>query len=272
MRLQEQAFEEGFKRADSPWFEYRNRGESSIKSDKGLVTLVLPKGAMASPNQAPQLQTPFLCGYGYYAARLRTADNNGQDLLGAVTGLFTYFNDGRQDTGGIGVPDNSEIDFEWLSARPEEIIMSVWSKYRDSDGVQCRVSRMVNLRTGRIIWTRIFSNFGYDQSTPLPQEYAQPVLIPSWPDYDPSRRFYTYGFIWKPDHVSWWIENPANGKTVVLWDYRARDGTIPVIPAQFMANIWHTPVWTPEGLPAAVEPPRAPVTIDIEWMRFKPHQ
>lgn len=270
MEIINKPFREEFTGGQSPWFEYRNRGQSVISCGVGGATLVLPENPLPFPDESPQLQTPFLCAYGTYEARLKAAGSERQRNAGVVTGLFTYANDGVTDTGATGVPDNSEIDFEWLAAKPDEIILSVWTKYRACDGEQRRATRIINLAEGKFLHTRSYENFGLARARDLSGKENVPETVRAIPGYDASSHFHTYGFEWRADRVIWWIEHPDDGKRIILWDYSGAAQGVPANPARFMANVWHTPSWAPDGMPDAIERPKFPVSIGIEWMKYTP--
>lgn len=270
MTIYTEAFKEQFEGQESTWFEYRNRHTSTMVSGQGAITLTLPPKAPASPDEAPQLQSKQLCHYGTYEGCLRVARAPGQPKAGIVTGLFTYFNDQKTDTGASGIFDNSEIDFEWLAARPEEIILSVWTKYRSTDHEQRRATRIINLRTGEILYTRRISNFGGQHHQDIGPEGCIPETIEPIPDYNPVENYYTYGFSWDKNAVRWWIRDPVSNTARLLWDYAGGPGTIPANPARFMANVWHTPAWAPDAVPDALESNRVPAALSIKWLSYQP--
>lgn len=62
-----------------------------------------------------------------------------QPKAGAVVGFYTYYNDKygsaqTPDINGNGVPDNSEIDFEWLIANPRIVNMTAYTDFDDETG------------------------------------------------------------------------------------------------------------------------------------------
>lgn len=234
-------------------------------SDQKALRLQLAAGAAPGPGNGPQAETNTALGYGIYRARLKTADCTGHPQAGVVTGYFVYFNDG-QDYNGDGLPDNTEIDFEWLCAAPHLIYLTMWTDYRDSDEVHKRVARLLNLATGEIIYTCYFETFGDCQ--PLDGAANQPQTIFALPGYNSSIAYYEYGFSWSARQAAWWLVDPTTRQPILLWDYRGPEARIPAPPADYMVNVWHTATWTPEGFPGATQSPSVPVSGYVDWMRF----
>jgi beta-glucanase (GH16 family) len=89
---------------------------------------------MLNPNASrgvggsPAAETKSRYKYGTYWTRVKTANCSAQPKAGVVTGIFTYFNDGA-DRNGNGLPDNNEIDFEWLGAKSEVVYLTIWTDY-----------------------------------------------------------------------------------------------------------------------------------------------
>ena len=207
--------------------------------------------------------------FGTFASRLRTANCTGQSNAGVVTGLFTYFNDGT-DTTADGLPDNSEIDFEWLCAEPQTIYLTLWTDYRDSDGAHKRVGRAVNLATGTILFTCYYTDFG-DCTETLSFVEATPSTIAAIADYDSSKSYYEYGFDWSADGVVWWMIHPTRGDKIVLWDYRGPRARITQIPGAFLTNVWHTSDWPPASKPNAIQAPTQAVSVSVDWTSYTAH-
>lgn len=236
--------------------------------DGRVLQLELPANPISGPGGGPEIQTRSRCLYGHFSTRLKTADSASQPKAGVVTGYFTYFNDGK-DYNNNGLPDNSEIDFEWLAAQPEVVYMTLWTDYRDRDAAQRRVGRAVNLRTGQILYTCYFEGFG--QCQPLSGAEAEPTAIAGMPGYNSAAGLYDYGFDWAPTGVTWWMTDPGTGRRLVLWDYRGPAARIPSVPAYFMTNVWYTSGWYPDGMPEAIERPVNPMSIFVDWTRYRPN-
>lgn len=237
------------------------------QAEARTLQLELPANPLSGPRGGPEIATRNLCLYGHFSTRLKTADSSSQPKAGVVTGYFTYFND-RKDYNSNGLPDNSEIDFEWLAAQPEVVYMTLWTDYRDADAAQRRVGRAVNLATGQILYTCYFEAFG--QCQPLGGPEAEPMTIAPLPGYNSATGFYEYGFDWSPSGVTWWMTHPATDQKLVLWDYRGPAGRIPSVAAYYMTNVWHTPDWSPDGMPEAVERPSTPLSVFVDWTRYRP--
>ncbi len=235
--------------------------------DGRVLQLELPANPNTGPAGGPEIESRSRCLYGHFSTRLKTADSASQPKAGVVTGYFTYFNDGK-DYNGNGLPDNSEIDFEWLGAQPEVVYMTLWTDYREADAVQRRVGRAVNLRTGQILYTCYFEAFG--QCQPLSGPEAEPDSVAALAGYNSATAFYEYGFDWTPSGVTWWMTHPDDGRRLVLWDYHGPAGRIPSVPAYYMTNVWHTPGWYPVGMPDAIKRPASPLSIFIDWTRYRP--
>lgn len=258
----------------SPYFIQIAPGESLIfpnvsdaqAQDGKSLELRLAAGSHPGPGGGPEIETNKQIGYGTYATRLKTADCSGQPNAGVVTGYFVYFNDGS-DANGNGLPDNVEIDFEWLCAEPQTIYLTMWTDYRDSDEAHKRVGRAINLQSGEILYSCYFESFGACQ--PLSGIENQPTTLAARPAYASDSAYYVYGFDWSADRVTWWMKDPTSGQRIVLWDYQGST-RIPPAPAYYMTNVWHTAGWTPPGNPAATEQPTAPVSIWVDWTRYEP--
>lgn len=151
--------------------------------------------------------------FGVFTNRLRTPNCADQPNAGIVTGNFTYGNDGSE-LDGDGLTDNSELDIEVLCARPEIVTVSIWTDYRESDSAQRRVTRMVNLRTGRILETRYYTN--WDTSVPLTGPENMPKSIAGVGGFDSSAAYYDYVIRWAADRVVFQVV--AGGRTITLWD------------------------------------------------------
>ncbi|MEI2778628.1 MAG: glycoside hydrolase family 16 protein [Tetrasphaera sp.] len=215
------------------------------------------------PAWGSELQSPQKYLFGVFTNRLRTPNCADQPNAGIVTGNFTYGNDGSE-LDGDGLTDNSELDIEVLCARPEIVTVSIWTDYRESDSAQRRVTRMVNLRTGRILETRYYTN--WDTSVPLTGPENMPKSIAGVGGFDSSAAYYDYVIRWAADRVVFQVV--AGGRTITLWDYRGPRSRIPQTKAAFLTNVWHTSTWAPPGHPGALLPPTHPVTAWIDRTRI----
>jgi hypothetical protein len=269
------AIKEQWRDATSPWFDLFDRGGGTARSqydivdadDGGAAQLLLAKGAAAGPGGGPDIESKAAYTHGNFSARLKTADCADQPDAGVVTGLFTYFNDGS-DLTGDGLPDNSEIDFEWLCAQPQTVYLTMWTDYRASDAHHKRVSRVIDLEAGKILSTRYFQAF--DEGTALTGSENQPDTVPAVTYYNSSASLYEYGFSWESTRVAWWMKTSANTPRIVLWDYQGPAARITARASNFILNVWHTPDWTPPGKPSAIAAPTAPVSAVLDWIAYDP--
>ncbi len=241
-----------------------NVADSAAIDGKVLQLQVGPQ-ATPGPGGGSEIETTQPITYGTYTSRLKTVNCAGQPAAGVVTGYFTYFNDG-EDYNENGLPDNSEIDFEWLCAEPEVIYLTMWTDYRDSDEAHRRVGRKINLRTGQIEYSCYFEQYSACQA--LNGNENQPTTVPALPGYDSSTAYYEYGFTWSATRVTWWIVNPTTNQPIVLWDYQGPPARIPKLSSYYMTNAWHTVSWTPDDRPTATLAPTATVSAYVDWTKF----
>ncbi len=188
-----------------------------------------------------------------------------------MTGIFTYFNDGA-DRNGNELPDNNEIDFEWLGAKSEVVYLTIRTDYQESDPAKFRqVHRTINIKTGHILMECYREQFGSCSTSgkPLSESERHPTKIAAISNYDSSARYYDYGITFEVDRVRFMIV--ANGVTHTLWDYRGTSDRIPGQPMHFMHNIWHTDNWYPmDDNGSAVETPKYSVNVYIDTSSFAP--
>ena len=230
--------------------------------DGKALELTIPQRAGATPDHAAEVESRKTYLYGSFSSRVRTADCSKQPRTGAVNGIFTYANDGR-DHNGDGIADNAELDVEILCARPWEVNLSVWTDYEERDdgtAPQKRVSRIVDLRTGRIVSTCYFTSFDGDCVAVSAAE-NQPASVPASPGFDSVGAYHDYRIDWSADRVV--FSASVNGADRVLWDYRGPSRRIPHRAASYLVNLWHTADWTPEGLNATAAP-TAPLTLRVD--------
>jgi len=243
------------------------RGGSSVQPghaadgalDGKAVALTIPAGAGATPDNAAEVESRRTFRSGTFSSRVRTPDCSAQRSTGAVTGMFTYGNDGR-DHDGDGIVDNSELDVEILCAAPQELNLTIWTDYNDSDGAQRRVTRVVDLRAGRIVSTGYCTDFSGD-CRPLSGAEATPASVAAVPGFDSSAAFHDYRIDWSPDRVVFTVT--VDGRDVVLWDYRGPADRIPQGASSYLVNLWHTDDWSPTGLTARGAP-TTPLTALVD--------
>ncbi|MCD5350142.1 glycoside hydrolase family 16 protein [Kineosporia mesophila] len=246
------------------------RGGSTIKggvSDSGAtdgkaVSLTIPAGAGSSPGNAAELASKEQFTYGSFSSRVKTADCSAQPNTGAVTGIFTYGNDGT-DKDGDGLTDNSEIDIEVLCARPDVLNLTIYTDYEDSTAKSQRVSRMVDLAAGKVISTCYYTDFSGECKEVLSGTQASPATVPAISGFDSSKSYNDYKIDWTADGVTFTITD-SSGKELTLWDYKGPAERIPNRPASYLVNFWHTSDWAAEGRPKSVQSPTSPLTVSVD--------
>lgn len=238
-------------------FKWQSGVTSTISpNSKVLVFRIDPKDS-AGAGRGPEIISNNFTSFGTYSARLKVPDvKKVQQNTGAVVGYFTYYMD--------SVYGLSEIDFEWLVADPTILYIGTWT---GTNGELHRIGRTINLAKG-IIYNTIYKE-GYN-GTPENLSGAQndPQTIEPIDQYNASSKFYTYGFDWYPDHITWWILHPQSDKKIILWDYRGSQRGIPQHPSFYRMNFWHTNNWSVETNPNSLEKPLHPYELEVDWMRY----
>lgn len=234
-------------------------------TEKGTDVMLLridpddPAGA----GKGPELISKNFTHYGTYSARLRIpAAARVQPNVGAVVGYFTY---NMEREAGL-----SEIDWEWLIADPHLVYIGTWTGTNDC--LQ-RIGRTIDLSKGTILNTVYRSPRDGNKNHPLSGEQCQPEMVPAIEGYDASARFYTYGFDWLPNRLTWWILHPETGERIVLWDYRGETPDFSGIPSnrtRYRLNFWHTNNWPVDTNPASIERPLYPYEVEVDWMKYTP--
>jgi beta-glucanase (GH16 family) len=269
-------FTENWTGSTSSVFAFLQQGGSTITSnvadaaasDGKIVQLVLPAFPGAGPNAAPNLQSTDVFTYGTYEARLKTADCTSQPSSGVITGFFNYLNDGT-DQDGNGVTDNIEIDFEWLCAEPQVMWMTMWTDFRESPLAMKRVYRELDLSTGQIRRTCYSEGYGTcTQDLTGSGSEGGPSSITPISGYNSAANYYTYGFTWLSNRVTWYIMHPTTGAKIILWDYQGPTARIAHRPARYMFNVWHTNNWPPPSMPGAIQQPNSARTMKIDWVKY----
>jgi hypothetical protein len=278
------AFTEDFESSTSTNFFYGSGGGQAdfthlmgvaSKSDPSLKVLALsmdtndPSGAWQGPN----MTSNGLTQYGRYSTRLKIPEVSIQPLVGAVVGFYTYYNDQwgnsqDKDINNNGIMDNSEIDIEWLIADPEVLYLSAYTDYDGNTGETRKVSRVLNLAKGTIYSTESAKSLG-GMGIALSGKENLPTTIPSIPGFDASQQFYTYGFDWTATSIRWWIIDPSDGDTLVLWDYQGPQERITTKPASLMLNIWHTSDWGVITNTQALQKPESIFTVEMDWVKYQ---
>jgi hypothetical protein len=284
------SFVENFDCSTSPYFFSTNNVQMNVAAadanDLKVAQFILPEKVDPDPEHGPELlstnSTNYL--YGTFKARLKTGKCAESDSdAGVVTGFFTFHNyqtDLKPDENDNQIPDNSEIDFEWLCAQPNVVYLSLWTDYqKKTESIpekRVHVGRTIDLSEGKILET---FHEEYDKDTlqqvrtPLNGKAGedQPptdLTIQGLPSsYDSNTTFYEYGFYWSSNRVKWWIVNPVSGQKIILWDYQGPAVRITKRPAALMFNLWHTDKWSPGGM-TAIKSPDSPVSSYLDWASY----
>ena len=271
-----EAFTENFDNPSSEFFNIDTRnlrhfcGVPSL-SEVGTDVLLMridpktPAGAGRGPEISSRKNTHF----GSYSARLRVPDVKAvQPNVGSVVGYFTY----REDR-NFGL---SEIDIEFLIADPRIIYVGTWTSTPGNVGQLQRVGRTINLATGKIYETIYRSYHDGNRNHPFTDSLSTiPTVIEPIEGFDASKQFYTYGFDWHADRLTWWILHPQTGEKIILWDYQGTTPNfsgIPQPPSTYLLNFWHTNDWSVETNPRSLEAPAYPYMLEADWMSFEPFE
>jgi hypothetical protein len=220
--------------------------------DGRALRLNLPARPSPGPRQGVTVASLYPSyRYGTYGSRMRSADCRGQDRPGVVTGTFVYSMD-HTDANRNGLADNDEIDIEFLCAQPEVIWMTLWTDYDEARDLPRKISRAVNLRTGKVLTTCYSTTWTSPCTALLPGENT-PATVAAVPAFNSATTFRSYTFDWQPNRVTFQTIDDL-GRKIVLWDYRGPTSRIPQKPATFMQNIWHTRNWDPPNGPSHNQP------------------
>jgi beta-glucanase (GH16 family) len=234
-------------------------GVISKTNNAKVLSLKIDPLDSAGAGRGPEIISNDFTYYGTYSARLKVPDvRDMQPNTGAVVGYFTYYMD--------SVYGLSEIDFEWLVADPSIVYIGTWTGSR---GALHRIGRTINLAKG-IVYNTIYKEGYKGIPSDLTGAQNQPESIEPLDHYDASSQFYTYGFDWYPDHITWWMLHPKTGNKIMLWDYRGSGRGIPQHQSYYRMNFWHTSDWAVETNPAAIEKPQHPYELQVDWMEYEP--
>lgn len=278
------AFTENFETSLSSNFNYASGGnQADFTHQMGVASIIEPSTKVLALSmdtndasgawQGPNMTSANLTQYGRYSTRLKIPEVSNQPLIGAVVGFYTYYNDqwGTQlddDINNNGIMDNSEIDIEWLIADPEVLYLSAYTDYDGNTGEARKVSRIINLAKGTIYSTKSARSLG-GIGISLTGNENMPSTLEAIPGFDASKQFYTYGFDWTDSNIRWWIINPNDGDTLVLWDYQGPSERITKKPASLMLNFWHTSDWGVITNYQATEKPKSIFTVEMDWVKYQ---
>ena len=239
-------------------FKFKMGTPSKLEPASKVLLFKIDPDDSAGAGRGPEIISTQFTQFGTYSARLKVpAVKNVQPNVGAVVGYFTYNVD--------SIPGLSEIDFEWLIADPSIIYVGTWTGH---SGELKRIGRTINLAKG-IIYNTIYKENHNGTSTPLTGMQNQPATIPAIEGYDASSKFYTYGFDWYPDRISWWMLHPTTKEKILLWDYQGSPVGIPQNHSLYRVNFWHTNEWPVEGNAQSIEKPLKPYELEVDWMRYE---
>jgi beta-glucanase (GH16 family) len=210
----------------------------------------------ALPGSGPNLGVGIVSSrstyrYGVFGSRLKTADCTGQDHAGVVTATFAYSLD-HLDANHNGIPDNDEIDIEFLCGQPNVVYLTLWTDYSETSDNLASYTRAIDLQTGKVLMNCYLIAYSKPCQLQLPGENS-PAAVPPIPGFNSAKQFFTFMFDWEPDHVTFYDTDNAGHKTV-LWDYRGPKSRIPQKPSVFMQNVWWTRGWNPLNGPSHNQP------------------
>lgn len=263
------SFNENFESDTLQYFRYGSSGrQSDFKWKSGVssegnrklkvLSLKIDPEDSAGAGRGPEIISKSATHFGTYSARLKIPDvSKVQPNTGAVIGYFTYNMD--------RIAGLSEIDFEWLVADPTIIYVGTWT---GEEGHLKRVGRTINLAKG-IIYNTSYREGHHGVNLPLSGLQNQPEQINPLADYNASAQFYTYGFDWSSDHITWWIIDPVTRNRIILWDYRGSMTGIPQNASYYRMNFWHTHDWPVETNPGSIEKPAQAFELQVDWMSYK---
>lgn len=238
-------------------FKIRMGVASQIEKSAKILSLKIDPMDSAGAGRGPEIISNNFTHFGTYAARLKVPDvKKVQPNVGAVVGYFTYYMD--------SVYGLSEIDFEWLIADPTIIYIGTWTGPR---GSLKRIGRTVNLAKGIIYQTGYKEGHG-GENIPFTGMQNQPETIAAIDGYDASAKFYTYGFDWHPDRITWWMMDDISRKKIILWDYKGSTVGIPQNATYYRMNYWHTDAWSVQTNPLSLEKPLQPYELEVDWMSY----
>ena len=263
------SIKENFSKSSSKQFRYGSAGAatdfgfrmgitSPTDSKASILSFKINPDERAGAGRGPEIISHQFTHYGSYSIRLKVPDTKMiQPNVGAVVGYFTYHTD--------TIHGLSEIDFEWLIADPRIIYIGTWTGKR---GQLERIGRTINMATGEILSTGHKIGYG-GKVSPFNGLQNQPEKLTAIADYDASKRFYTYGFDWYPDRISWWMINEITNEKIILWDYQGSRLGIPQHASRYRANFWHTNNWPVEGNPLSIEKPADKYEMEVDWIKYK---
>ncbi|MFD7501836.1 hypothetical protein [Streptomyces sp. NPDC059850] len=113
------------------------------------------------------------------------------------------------------MPDNDEIDVEVLCAQPHMLWLTLWTDYDDATGEVRKISRVVDMRTGKILDNCYTTTLGGKCAKPRAGENS-PAAVKPIAGFNSAAQFHTYMFDWQPDSVTFWTYDDGT-KTGTRW-------------------------------------------------------
>jgi hypothetical protein len=239
-------------------FKWKSGAVAATDKRLKILSLKIDPADSAGAGRGPEIISTNFTHFGTYSSRLKIPDvRKVQPNTGAVVGYFTYYMD--------SIAGLSEIDFEWLVADPAIIYIGTWTGAR---GQLKRIGRTINLANG-IIYNTSYREGHQGTNVALNGVQNQPEKISAIEGYDASAAFYTYGFDWSGNRITWWIINPRNNEKIILWDYQGSMVGIPQNTSLYRMNFWHSNSWAVETNPSSLEKPSQPYELEVDWMSYE---
>lgn len=246
---------------------YSGHPSLSVANTKVMMMRIDPTDGEGI-GKGPEVTTKDHTFYGSYSAKVRVPDiRKAQKNLGAAAGLYAYDTDEK-----FG---HSEIDIELRIADPTKVYLAAWT---GKQGALNRISRVIDLAKGIIL----DCSYGTEakEAGKLNDAQNNPATIKAISGFDASKVFYIYGFDWKPDRITWWIQLNENSEKIILWDYEPAElfpdtyapSGIPVLPVHNAFCFWHSRTRLANGINTATEAPKYPFESEIDWMSYKPFE
>jgi hypothetical protein len=168
---------------------YQNDGGTGYMSLKTtalnrLASSVIPEHLQSerngaevfSPDWSYQYDDKLAYGYGYFECRMKVAGSTPADFAANRGVCASFFlQSGRNDPGDLPGASAFEIDFEFLTNGQIGGSRDPW----------------VNSK-----------NYGYVATVVHPGNTVRYIKM----DFNPSKDFYTYGILWLPDRIEWYID------------------------------------------------------------------
>lgn len=86
-------------------------------------------------------------------------------------------------------------------------------------------------------------------------------------NFDPSDKYYTYGFDWHREKLSWWVE--SGGERLVI---ASIDVNVPLFPSRLQFLVYHSKNHPPETNSSATQAPYYPYEFEIDAITYTPFE